>query len=182
MENMEKDIRLKTKIMGFDKKTVMDFIEQIQLENESLKREVQELKGKQTSLLKENAMLYAKIDVFTDGVEKAARKASASSPIHDVHKLVESPDIEVLPETDEADEDASEVEYKVTYEDLGGARDAEQLPYDMAFDAIKEKDPTASLSTVQEATPKKGKPAGKFVVSSKKSASSLKGKAFVKKK
>ena len=31
MDKLEKDIKLKTKMMGFDKKAVMDFIEQLQL-------------------------------------------------------------------------------------------------------------------------------------------------------
>lgn len=89
MDKLEKDIRLKTKMMGFDKKAVMDFIEQIQLENESLKREIQELTSKQNALLKENSMLRTKIDVFTKGLEEAARRTSSSSPISDVKKMVD---------------------------------------------------------------------------------------------
>lgn len=89
MDKLEKDIRLKTKMMGFDKKAVMDFIEQIQLENESLKREIQELTSKQNALLKENSMLRTKIDVFTKGLEEAAKRTSSSSPISDVKKMVD---------------------------------------------------------------------------------------------
>ncbi len=89
MDKLEKDIKLKTKIMGFDKKAVMDFIEQLQLENESLKREIQELNSKQNALLKENSMLRTKIDVFTKGLEEAARRTAKSSPIKDVKKMVD---------------------------------------------------------------------------------------------
>lgn len=92
MDKLEKDIRLKTKMMGFDKKSVMDFIEQIQLENESLKREIQELNSKQNALLKENSMLRTRIDVFTKGLEEAARRTATSSPINDVKKLVDTYD------------------------------------------------------------------------------------------
>ncbi|NLL63740.1 MAG: hypothetical protein GX241_05845, partial [Ruminococcaceae bacterium] len=88
MEELERDIFLKTTLMGFEKKGVMDFIEKIQLENESLKRENQDLNAKLNALLKENEMLRTKIDVFAEGVEKAAQKASETSPVKDVHRLV----------------------------------------------------------------------------------------------
>ncbi len=39
-KKMENDILLKTAMMGFDKKSVMDFVEKIQLENENLKRQI----------------------------------------------------------------------------------------------------------------------------------------------
>ncbi len=39
-KKMENDILLKTAMMGFDKKGVMDFVEKIQLENENLKRQI----------------------------------------------------------------------------------------------------------------------------------------------
>lgn len=42
MENkkLENDIFLKTAMMGFDKKSVMDFVEKLQLENDDLKRQI----------------------------------------------------------------------------------------------------------------------------------------------
>lgn len=70
MSKQEKDILLATKPLGFDKKKTMDYIEKIQLENEGLKRQVQDLSARQNALLKENAMLRARLDVGERAAEE----------------------------------------------------------------------------------------------------------------
>ena len=75
MAKMEKDIYLKTSLLGFDKKSTIDYIEKLQLENEGLKRQVQDLSAQQNTLLKENAMFRARVDLLSR--EKAAAPAQS---------------------------------------------------------------------------------------------------------
>jgi hypothetical protein len=84
MSKQEKDILLKTKPMGFDKKKTMDYIEKIQLENEGLKRQVQDLSAKQSALLKENAMLRARLDVGSGSVADTPVPAQNFEPEPDL--------------------------------------------------------------------------------------------------
>ncbi|MCR4747111.1 MAG: hypothetical protein K5836_01420 [Clostridiales bacterium] len=84
MSKQEKDILLKTKPMGFDKKKTMDYIEKIQLENEGLKRQVQDLSAKQSALLKENAMLRARLDVGSGSAVAAPLPAQDFEPEPDL--------------------------------------------------------------------------------------------------
>ncbi len=46
MAELDKDILLKTRLFGFDKKRTIDYIEQILQENEQLKRQIEELNKK----------------------------------------------------------------------------------------------------------------------------------------
>ena len=55
---LEKDVLLKTRVMGFDKKGVMDFIENLQKENEDLKRKLN-LANAEIEKLKSDLELYA---------------------------------------------------------------------------------------------------------------------------
>lgn len=63
MSKQENDILIKTAPFGFDKKATMDYIEKIQLENEGLMRQVRDLSARTNELLKENAMLKARLQV-----------------------------------------------------------------------------------------------------------------------
>lgn len=63
MSKQENDILIKTAPLGFDKKATMDYIEKIQLENEGLMRQVRDLSARTNELLKENAMLKARLQV-----------------------------------------------------------------------------------------------------------------------
>ncbi len=63
MSKQENDILIKTAPLGFDKKATMDYIEKIQLENEGLMRQVRDLSARTNDLLKENAMLKARLQV-----------------------------------------------------------------------------------------------------------------------
>ncbi|MBR5015953.1 MAG: hypothetical protein IKX52_03955, partial [Clostridia bacterium] len=119
MSKQEKDILLSTKPMGFDKKKTMDYIEKIQLENEGLKRQIQDLSAKQNALLKENAMLRARLDVG----EKAPAQAPAPAP---------EPEPDLLPQRFE--NYGSQVSSRIRNEnlaDLDVASDFE-MPYESA--------------------------------------------------
>ncbi|MBO4445715.1 MAG: hypothetical protein IK036_00365 [Clostridia bacterium] len=145
MSKQEKDILLSTKPMGFDKKKTMDYIEKIQLENEGLKRQIQDLSAKQNALLKENAMLRARLDVG----EKAPAQAPAPAP---------EPEPDLLPQNFE--NYGSQVSSRIRSEnlaDLDASSDFE-MPYESAG---KKK----HIVTSEKKVVKKG---GKTYISSKK--------------
>ena len=68
MENkkMENDIFLKTAMMGFDKKSVMDFVEKLQLENEDLKRRIISLTAENEELRDAVEKLQTLHDSYND--------------------------------------------------------------------------------------------------------------------
>lgn len=78
MSKQENDILIKTAPLGFDKKATMDYIEKIQLENEGLMRQVRDLSARTNELLKENAMLKARLQVTR--AQEPEKEAPAPAP------------------------------------------------------------------------------------------------------
>ena len=87
MSKQENDILIKTVPLGFDKKATMDYIEKIQLENEGLVRQVRDLSARTNELLKENAMLKARLQVTR--VQEPVEKTPAPAPEKPVQRDVE---------------------------------------------------------------------------------------------
>ena len=141
MSKQDKDILLATKPLGFDKKKTMDYIEKIQLENEGLKRQVEDLSAKQNALLKENAMLRARLEVG----ERAA--------------AVQEPEPELEPEIPAADNYGSQISSRIQHENLADL-DAEPT-YEMPYE-------TAGRRHIVTSDKKVVKKDGKTYISSKK--------------
>lgn len=65
-KKMENDILIKTSMMGFDKKSVMDFVEKLQLENEELKRQIISLTAENEELRDAVEKLQTLHDSYND--------------------------------------------------------------------------------------------------------------------
>ncbi len=65
-KKLENDILLKTAMMGFDKKSVMDFVEKLQLENENLKRQIISLTAENEELRDAVEKLQTLHDSYND--------------------------------------------------------------------------------------------------------------------
>ncbi|MBQ2092434.1 MAG: hypothetical protein II473_04540, partial [Clostridia bacterium] len=153
MSKQEKDILLKTKPMGFDKKKTMDYIEKIQLENEGLKRQVQDLSAKQSALLKENAMLRARLEVGSGFA------ADIPAP---------SQDSEPDPEPDLLDGYGEQVSKRIVTENLSDL-DADPM-FEMPYE------------TVGNSSHNVEKRDGKTIVTSKKNIEKRGGKTYISSK
>lgn len=68
-KKMENDILIKTAMMGFDKKSVMDFVEKLQLENENLKRQIVSLTAENEELRDAVEKLQTLHDSYNDNDE-----------------------------------------------------------------------------------------------------------------
>ncbi len=143
MSKQENDILIKTAPLGFDKKATMDYIEKIQLENEGLMRQVRDLSARTNDLLKENAMLKARLQV-TRTPEPAVE--APAEPVAPAPAQLAPRDFE----------DLSDLDAPLTYE----------MPYERTPKKVSEapKKPMIVTSNKNTVT-KKG---GKTYVSSKK--------------
>lgn len=65
-KKLENDILIKTSMMGFDKKSVMDFVEKLQLENEELKRQIISLTAENEELRDAVEKLQTLHDSYND--------------------------------------------------------------------------------------------------------------------
>ncbi|MBQ1451036.1 MAG: hypothetical protein IIZ22_00015 [Clostridia bacterium] len=155
MSKQEKDILLKTKPMGFDKKKTMDYIEKIQLENEGLKRQVQDLSAKQSALLKENAMLRARLDV-------------GSGPAADIPAPAQ--DFEPDPEPDLLDGYGEQVSKRIVSENLSDL-DADPM-FEMPYETVGHSSHNHNVE----------KRDGKTIVTSKKNVEKRGGKTYISSK
>ncbi|MDO5448570.1 MAG: hypothetical protein Q4F70_03070 [Clostridia bacterium] len=90
MSKQENDILIKTVPLGFDKKATMDYIEKIQLENEGLVRQVRDLSARTNELLKENAMLKARLQVTRAQEQPQEAPAPAPAPQKTTEREVEN--------------------------------------------------------------------------------------------
>lgn len=68
-KKIENDILIKTAMMGFDKKSVMDFVEKLQLENENLKRQIVSLTAENEELRDAVEKLQTLHDSYNDDDE-----------------------------------------------------------------------------------------------------------------
>ena len=139
MSKQEKDILISTKLFGFDKKGTMDYIEKIKLENEGLKRQVQDMSTKQNTLLKENAMLRARLDVISKNKVDAEPETVSvdTESTFDTDKTI--PSVEVV------DNYGEQVSARMTFEDLSDL-DAPSM-YEMPYEKVgrkNEEKPTAT--------------------------------------
>ncbi|MBQ0135263.1 MAG: hypothetical protein KBS43_00805 [Oscillospiraceae bacterium] len=144
MSKQEKDIIIKTKLFGFDKKGTMDYIEKIKLENEGLKRQVQDLSAKQNALLKENAMLRAKVDV--------AVSTPAEEPVPDTSSIA-GPAVEIV------DNYGEQVQARMTFENLSDldAPVTYEMPYEPKQTATKNAEGKFVVTSNKNVTKKNGK-------------------------
>ncbi len=140
MSKQEKDIIIKTKLFGFDKKGTMDYIEKVKLENEGLKRQVQDLSAKQNALLKENAMLRARLDVAAKIPEEP---------------VTSEPAVEIV------DNYGQQVSARMTFENLSDltAPSAYEMPYETVGRKNAEKNAEGKfvVSSKSNVTKKNGK-------------------------
>lgn len=154
MSIQEKDILLKTRPMGFDKKKTMDYIEKIQLENEGLKRQVQDLSAKQSALLKENAMLRARLDVTA-----APAAAAPELPQYE----------EPAPEPDLLENYGEQVSSRIRSENLSDL-DADPM-FEMPYESVGK----SSAHNIEKRD-------GKTIVTSKKNVEKRDGKTYISSK
>ena len=164
MSKQEKDILIKTKLFGFDKKGTMDYIEKVKLENEGLKRQVQDLSAKQNALLKENAMLRARLDVAAKGGNPPAAP-EAEMPVPDTDSIA-GPAIEIV------DNYGEQVSARMTFEDLSDL-DAPSA-YEMPYETVGRKNDSKPAATKNAE--------GKYVVSSKNNVTKKNGKTYISSK
>ena len=133
---MEKDLLIKTTFRGFDKKTVMDYIEKLQQENVDLKAKVVALEQevdevKTAAALKEERYKAAILDVKNAALEAvaAARSMPAAAPAAPKEEpaVVVENIAEDLPEDLELPEisfmSGEDVETVITMEDLSPSLD-----------------------------------------------------------
>ena len=145
MSKQENDILIKTAPLGFDKKATMDYIEKIQLENEGLMRQVRDLSARTNELLKENAMLKARLQVTRDS--ELVQEVPATA--------IDTPKAPDFCATRDA-EDLSDLDAPLTYE----------MPYERTSKKAPEAPKKPMIVTSNKNTvSKKG---GKTYISSKK--------------
>lgn len=167
MSKQEKDVLIKTKLFGFDKKGTMDYIEKVKLENEGLKRQVQDLSAKQNALLKENAMLRARLDVAAKGGTPPAAPV-AEEPVPDTSSIA-GPAVEIV------DNYGEQVAARMTFENLSDldAPSAYEMPYESV--GRRNAEPAAQRQVTKNAD-------GKYVVSSKNNVTKKNGKTYISSK
>ena len=169
MSRQDSDIVLKTKLFGFDKKATMDYIEKIELENEGLKRQIQDVSAKQNALQKENAMLRSKIEIFNETLEKASvmRTEPEEEPyIQDVKHFAS----DRMPVPEIVNNNNPSVNTRMTFEDLSVEPDFE-MPYASVGNMHKndsEPAPAPQKHVVTSKKPVVTKKGGKTYISSKK--------------
>lgn len=154
---MEKDIFIKTTFRGFDKKAVMDYIEQMQQENVDLKAKVTELEqalasSKEEAVAKEERYKAAVLDIKNAAIEAMAQmkaEQEAESVFQDLPQELKAANVEFM--------SGNPVDYEVTMEDLSPSLDpvesSEDDDLNEALEAYLQEDHVAELLGDEETLP-----------------------------